>query len=336
MFGSVGPWLQSNIRRGLDSFSVGRRIEVRARHDPEWRERFRRDNIANVEFPGLEDILERASMPNRTIILTTLNQAWAQPNTMIHMFLESFRSGEDIEHLLDHLVIVALDQVAYDRCTELHTLCYMLKTEGVDFSGEKFFMTEDYLRMMWRRIYFLKHILERGYSFLFTDADVMWFRDPFPRFDKHADFQIASDKYTGKPEDLNNLPNGGFLFARSNPRTISFYKYWYTSRLDYPGLHDQDVLNQIKADQDFWDIGLNFRFLDTLYFSGFCQVSKDLEQVCTMHANCCTGLQRKLHDLRLVMGDWKRYTLLSPQLKHHQRVYWRAPRQCLLSFAEVP
>lgn len=81
-------------------------------------------------------------MPNRTIILTTLNQAWAQPNTMIHMFLESFRSGEDIEHLLDHLVIVALDQVAYDRCTELHTLCYMLKTAGVDFSGEKFFMTE--------------------------------------------------------------------------------------------------------------------------------------------------------------------------------------------------
>lgn len=101
----------------------------------------------------------------------------------------------------------------------------------------------------------------------------MWFRNPFPRFDKHADFQIASDKYSGKPEDLNNLPNGGFLFARSNPRTISFYKYWYTSRLDYPGLHDQDVLNQIKADQDFWDIGLNFRFLDTLYFSGFCQVS---------------------------------------------------------------
>lgn len=107
-------------------------------------------------------------MPNRTVIVTTLNQAWAQPNTMIHLFVESFRAGEDIDHLLDHLVIVALDQVAYDRCRELHALCYMLKTEGVDFAGEKFFMTDDYLRMMWRRIYFLKHILEMGYSFLFT------------------------------------------------------------------------------------------------------------------------------------------------------------------------
>ena len=107
-------------------------------------------------------------MPNRTIIVTTLNQAWAQPNTMIHLFLESFRSGEEIAHYLNHLVIVALDQVAYNRCRELHTLCYMLKTEGVDFAGEKFFMTEDYLRMMWRRIYFLKHVLQMGYSFVFT------------------------------------------------------------------------------------------------------------------------------------------------------------------------
>lgn len=62
------------------------------------------------------------------------------------------------------------------------------------------------------------------------------------------------------------------------------------------------------------------------------QVSKDFEQVCTMHANCCTGLQRKLHDLRLVMADWRRFKLMSPQMKHHQRIYWRAPRQCLLSF----
>ena len=119
---------------------------------------------SNVEFPGLE----KAAMPERTVILTTLNRAWAQPNTMIHLFLESFHLGEKISHLLDRLVIVALDQVAYNRCRELHTLCYRLKTEGVDFSGEKFFMTEDYLRMMWMRIYFLKYILEMGYSFAFS------------------------------------------------------------------------------------------------------------------------------------------------------------------------
>ena len=113
----------------------------------------------------------------------------------------------------------------------------------------------------------------------------MWFRDPFLRFDKGADFQVACDKYRGIPEDLNNLPNGGFLYARSNNRTIDFYEYWYMSRQDYPGLHDQDVLNQIKGDQDFLDIGLQFRFMDTNIFSGFCQVTIHGILYCSLYGN---------------------------------------------------
>ncbi|CAM6029363.1 unnamed protein product [Sphagnum balticum] len=299
------------------------------RRQPPWRETLK---LSKEEFPGLDKVLARASMHDRTVILTTLNAAWAQPNTMVDLFLDSFEQGDGIKYLLKHLVIIALDQVAYDRCTELHTACFMLTTEGVDFAADKFFMTDDYLKMMWRRIEFLRYVLEMGYNFVFSDADIMWFRDPFPRFDKTADLQIACDKYTGIPEDLENRPNGGFVYARSNNRSIDFYKYWYMSREDHPGLHDQDVLNEIKFDQDFVDIGLELQFLDTLYFGGFCEVSRDLESVCTMHANCCTGLQRKLQDLRLVKEDWKRFKEMPLQMKRHQRVYWRAPRLCLLSF----
>lgn len=334
--------MQHSLRRGFEAYHSQFQSSdvVRDRHELPWRRESAPAELGDhisVEFPGLENILERAAMPDRTIILTTLNQAWAQPNTMIDLYLESFRSGEETSQLLDHLVIVALDLVAYDKCKLLHAFCYMLKTEDVDFSGEKFFMTEDYLKMMWRRIYFLKIVLELGFNFVFSDADVMWIRNPFPRFDKFADFQIACDAYTGIPEDMNNRPNGGFVYARSNKRTIDFYNYWYMSRVDHPGLHDQDVLGKIKTDQDFLDIGLQLRFLDTLQFSGFCQISNNFEQVCTMHANCCTGLQRKLMDLRLVMEDWRRFKLLTPQMKYHQRIYWRAPRQCLVSkFEDKP
>lgn len=164
MYAAGGSW----VRRGLGAHSSTLWKTGRPRHIPNWREsaeaEFGQDN--NDEFPGLENVLERASMPNKTIIMTTLNQAWAQPHTMIQLFLESFRE-EEISHLLPHLVIVALDQVSYDKCRELHTLCYMLKTKGVDFSGEKYFMTDDYLKMMWRRIYFLEVVLEMGYSFVF-------------------------------------------------------------------------------------------------------------------------------------------------------------------------
>lgn len=43
----------------------------------------------------------------------------------------------------------------------------MLKIKGVDFLGEKYFMIDDYLKMMWRRIYFFEVVFEMGYSFVF-------------------------------------------------------------------------------------------------------------------------------------------------------------------------
>lgn len=123
------------------------------------------------ELPGLEKLLIETSMPNKTLIITTLNSAWAKNNTMIDLFLASFQEGDNIAHLVDHLLIVALDQSAFDRCTAIHHHCYRLETEGVDFAAEKFFMSSDYLKMMWRRIDFLRIVLELGYNILFSVSD---------------------------------------------------------------------------------------------------------------------------------------------------------------------
>lgn len=116
----------------------------------------------------LHFLVSQAAMPNRTVIITTLNEAWAAKGSMMDLFLLSFRRGEGIAHLLDHLVIVTLDRRAHERCLQLHPYCFRLETEGVDFAGEKSFMTEDYLKMMWRRVRFLGDVLEMGYSFVFS------------------------------------------------------------------------------------------------------------------------------------------------------------------------
>lgn len=156
----------------------------------------------------------------------------------------------------------------------------------------------------------------------------MWFRDPFPRLHPHADIQIACDKYLGGPTNLGNKPNGGFLFARSNEKTVELYKYWYRSRLAHPDMHDQDVFDKIKGDAMYRQIGVQAVFLETRYFAGFCEVSKDFENVCTMHANCCKGLDNKLADLRLVLEDWKRFKDLSYLQRRMQGVHWNAPKSC--------
>lgn len=286
------------------------------------------DAKLTAEYAKLEAILQKAAMVDKTVIITTLNQAWATPNSMIDLFLESFRLGDGISSFLDHLIIVALDQKAYDRCISIHGHCFVLKTDGVDFASEKLFMTDDYLKMMWRRIDFLRLVLAMGYNFVFTDADIMWFRNPFLHFEPDADFQIACDHFTGSPTDLKNMANGGFNYVKSNNRTVEFYRYWYMSRELYPGKHDQDVLNNIKYDDAISEIGLKLRFLDTSYFGGFCEVSKDFNKVCTMHANCCYGLRNKLQDLRLMLADWKHFQSMTFQQKRLEILTWKIPRHC--------
>ncbi|KAI8538667.1 hypothetical protein RHMOL_Rhmol09G0122500 [Rhododendron molle] len=280
----------------------------------------------------LERVLKNAAMKDGTVILTTLNEAWAAPNSIVDLFLESFRIGDGTRKLLKHLVIIALDEKAFSRCLVVHIHCFALVTEGVDFSREAYFMTPDYLKMMWRRIDFLQSVLEMGYNFVFTDADIMWFRDPFPRFYSDADFQIACDHFLGSSYDLENRPNGGFNFVRSNNRSMEFYKFWYNSREVYPGYHDQDVLNIIKFDAFVIDLELKMRFLNTANFGGFCEPSKDLNQVCTMHANCCFGLGNKIHDLRIMLEDWKQYMSLAPSLKISSISSWRVPQNCRSMF----
>ncbi|KAL5702231.1 hypothetical protein ACHQM5_027472 [Ranunculus cassubicifolius] len=266
-------------------------------------------------------------MDDGTVILTTLSEVWASSDSIVDLFLESFRIGDHTSRLLKHLVIIALDRKAYVRCLSVHLHCFALTT-GLDLTKEAYFMTPNYLNMMWRRIDFLRSVLEKGYNFIFTDADIMWFRDPFPRFYQNADFQIACDHFLGNSYDLDNRVNGGFNYVKSNNRTIQFYKFWYSSRETYPGRHDQDVFNMIKYDPFITEIGLTMRFLNTAYFGGLCEPSKNLNHVCTMHANCCFGLDSKLHDLRIMLEDWRNFISLPPSVKRLSPPGWRVPRNC--------
>uniref|UniRef100_A0A1S4DNP3 Nucleotide-diphospho-sugar transferase domain-containing protein n=1 Tax=Nicotiana tabacum TaxID=4097 RepID=A0A1S4DNP3_TOBAC len=270
----------------------------------------------------LKQVLEEAAMEDKTVIITTLNAAWTAPNSIFDLFLESFRIGNNTNSLLNHVLVVALDQTAYSRCLEVHPNCYALITNGVDFSEEAHFMSDDYLKMMWRRIDFLRIVLQMGYNFIFTDADILWFRRPFAHFYSHADFQIACDHYVHNSFNLKNAPNGGFKYVKSNNQTIQFYKFWYDSRNIYPEKHDQDVLNIIKFHPFLKKIKLKIMFLDTAYFGGFCEPSKDVNLACTMHANCCVGLGNKIHDLKMAINDWKTYMALPNGERISKRHTW--------------
>lgn len=114
-------------------------------------------------------------MPNRTVIIAMVNRAYADPGaevdsgaTMLDLFIRSLWLGEGTRGLLDHVLVVAMDRAAYRMCRFRRLNCYRLETDGVDFRGEKVYMSEDFIRMMWRRTAFLGDVLRRGYNFVFT------------------------------------------------------------------------------------------------------------------------------------------------------------------------
>ena len=107
------------------------------------------------------------------MIITIVNKAYADQDvksdtTMLDLFLSSFWLGEGTRSLIDHVLVVAVDKTAYDRCKFLRLNCFRLETDGADFEGEKIYMSQDFIKMMWRRTRFLLDVLKRGYNFVFT------------------------------------------------------------------------------------------------------------------------------------------------------------------------
>lgn len=267
-------------------------------------------NVTNYK-DALEATLSEASIGNKMVIIAMVNKAYVEGDKpMLDLFLDAFWHGEDTRELVNHLLLVATDDTSYERCKFLRLHCYRLQMDdGMDSNGEKLYMSEDFIKMMWRRTLFLGDVLKRGYSFIFTDVDVMWLRNPFPMLRKNdsIDLQISTDRFNGNEWSAANPINTGFYMIRSNKKTISLFDAWYARKNNSKGLKEQDVLVNMLHEGVFKKLGLRVRFLDTNNFSGFCQNSKDFKAVRTVHANCCLTINAKVVDLMAVIHDWERF-----------------------------
>ncbi|KAJ8752680.1 hypothetical protein K2173_005569 [Erythroxylum novogranatense] len=258
----------------------------------------------------LGGVLAETAMENRTLIIAMVNKAYVEGDKpMLDVFLNSFWLGENTRDLVNHLLIVTVDRTSYERCRFLRLHCYKLETDGVNFNGEKLYMSADFIKMMWRRTLFLGDVLRRGYNFIFTDTDVLWLRNPFERLssDESTDIQISTDNFNGYQWSEANPINTGFYIIRSNNKTISLFDTWYGMKDNSTGQKEQDVLNHMVREGVFRKLSLRVRFLDTTYFSGFCEDSRDIGAVTTVHANCCKTIRAKIADLKDVIRAWKRF-----------------------------
>ncbi|KAJ3678279.1 hypothetical protein LUZ60_002082 [Juncus effusus] len=280
-------------------------------------------------FQDILPLLRNATTDDKTVIITSVNEAWAAPNSLLDIFLQSFHIGEKIQHLLDHLIIVTVDPKAFERCKTVHKHCYLLKVSGIDFASEKFFMSKDYVELVWLKLALQERILELGYNFLFTDVDILWFRNPFKHISVYADMTTACDVFYGDTNNLTNIANTGFFYVKSTKKTVKMLKYWQEARNEYPPNHEQNIFNMIKH-RLVRKLEVNIQFLGTKYFGGFCIHGNDLSEICTMHANCCVHIKNKIHDLRNIVADWQNYTNIPVNDEQRRKSFtWRRPGRCL-------
>ncbi|KAL5227352.1 hypothetical protein ABZP36_015617 [Zizania latifolia] len=284
------------------------------------------------KFPGLAELLPDVATGDRTVIITSVNEAWARPGYLLDLFRESFKNGEGIAHLLQHVLIVAVDAGGFDRCKAVHPHCFLLEVKSANISSANRFMSKGYLELVWAKLSFQQPVLELGYNFLFTDVDVMWFRDPFRHISLYADMTISSDHFSeGGADDMRSSPNTGFYYVKSTNRTVEMLRYWQAARARFPPEnHDQNIFDGIKRELA-GKLQVKIVFLETALFGGFCEYHDDVGRVCTMHANCCVGLENKVHDLKNVIADWKKYMSLTPQEKKSAKFRWTSPAKCKAS-----
>ncbi|WOL05611.1 hypothetical protein Cni_G14340 [Canna indica] len=302
-----------------------------------WR---RRDNgTSNVRFPAhssctqswkLKTELQGASMANKTVIISYLNKAYVEENGMLDLFLRSLKEGEGTKSLIKHLFLFTVDQIAFDRCKQLNLHCYQVFAEGVNFSKEQIFMSQGYLNLVWMKVAILREVLKHGYSFVFTDMDIIWLRNPFSKLNLYGEeMQISCDAYNGRAFDASNNINTGFFFVASNSKTIELFDMWLESRKHRrPRMNDQDGLAFLKSRGVFWSLGLRTRFLDTRYFSGFCEAGKNMTEVITLHANCCRTMKAKIDDLSANLETWKKLNGTSAGRLRHPACLrsWSVPK----------
>ncbi|RWR80817.1 Nucleotide-diphospho-sugar transferase [Cinnamomum micranthum f. kanehirae] len=92
----------------------------------------------------------------------------------------------------------------------------------------------------------------------------------------------SCDVYKGQPLDWANPINTGFYLVASNNETIALFDTWYAAKNESEGLEEQDVIGQLIREGVIERLGLRVRFLDALYFGGFCSSGRDYGKVVTI------------------------------------------------------
>ncbi|XVE84146.1 hypothetical protein DITRI_Ditri16bG0146400 [Diplodiscus trichospermus] len=282
------------------------------------------------ERKTLLQALTRASMNDRTVILTVVSQTWARPGSILDLFLESFRIGQGTKGLLKHLLIIAEDSQGFQHCKSRHPHCFHLNNSEKKMTRIPSGTQGNNLMLSPSGLGLLQQVIELGYNVVFTNADVMWLRNPLRGLMPNWDISISCELYPIDDETFGIGGDGGFFHVKADEVTFEFIKNCNLKRVWYPDSQHLSLCKIVGNDPYINLIGLRVNYFNEVNFGGLCQPC-DLNQIYTVQANCCEDIDSKIHDLKLVLDDWRNFTALSANgaSSKWSPFSWRAPQKCI-------
>ncbi|CAN7051612.1 hypothetical protein IGI04_027336 [Brassica rapa subsp. trilocularis] len=253
------------------------------------------------ESSGLSSLLKEAATEDNTVIITMVDREWAKPASLLDLFLESFRIGERTKHLLNHLIVVALDNQALRYCRRAHPRCYLHTGSGKKIGS----VNPDGLIAGWNKKALVKEILELGYNMIFTEADVIWLRNPLMHCHPHNSVSVACG-FSSSDQHVTAENTGGFFYAKSNEITIDMFKILNVERVLYPSTGNQSFCDIVKREDVIRGLNMKVTYLDDDNFVRFCQQNRQNQsKITTVHASCYDDTKSKVQYLKLLLQDRK-------------------------------
>lgn len=131
---------------------------------------------------------------------------------------------------LDRVIVFATEEYTHGLCRELGLpFCYYDPKLFLDIPQEaaEYFADDTFTKVMKAKVYCVHLILSLGYSVLFMDVDVIWYKNPLEYYQttmEEGQWDLVFQNDGAKTlRYAPYSPNSGFYFVRHSPKTMFLF-----------------------------------------------------------------------------------------------------------------
>jgi hypothetical protein len=216
---------------------------------PNWKKSAESDRLLIDFFSGLDEmsdaispILKKIHRQN-DIIVMSVNEGHL--DLLINFVLSARKRKIDISNLF---VFGTLDAVTALKNLNINAF-YHPGLGKFPKGAAGTYGDSTFRKMMWLKVAPIYLVQRLGYNVLFQDADLVWFKDPFPFLRTQKSDSLWMDDGARSERYSPLYGNSGFYYLKNNPRTVIFMQNMLVSFniIWNTGSH-QEVLTQILND----------------------------------------------------------------------------------------